>query len=156
MQSFKEFAHNKRPQGMTIQKLDSLCKRANQINDSFSGNCGMFAIGLAKFLKEKYKFSVDYGLMIPYHMEKTPNDLRYGDYDLMHIIVYVKELDQGFDGSGLTKNAELKAINNEYPNDGKIIYFPAPNLSIEQAIQWNTNYSISWQYYQNLFGKLDI
>jgi len=135
-----------------------IIKKMKKYN-TFGGNCGMFALALGRYVKEKYKDSPVFLLATGLDGDEKgdlPNDgyedLSAGDYDLYHVMYAFQDpiTSEGyyFDGSGVYTNSNVtkyindfckKYYNNPYPTYAYLDY----NEKTKSIIRQNTNWSIS-------------
>lgn len=113
-------------------------------NDKFSGNCGMYAIALAKNAKDNNKEPI-----IVIISDTDDNDeLLYGEPNVYHVAV---EIDgKLYDGNGLTSLTELgDFVYNIYGDTRPFVNYYNFNDSIIQVIRSQTNWDTQWQVYYN-------
>lgn len=134
----------------------------------FGGNCGMFALALAKYIQKKYKDNPVIVMATGMDHDGSGNlskenykDLEVGDYDLYHIMVGIGQEVFGqlmlIDGSGIYDNWNyldkfcLENYDNAVPAIAYIDFDPKNYQKVNTIIRQNTNWSISSeQFYEEI------
>ena len=132
---------------LTQQQLESMILNVGKKVNLFSGNCGIFAIALAKFLQEIGGYNLQYMIYVG-QGEDTLEDYFDGEPDIYHIILSVEGngIDDFFDGHGSCSDGDVLNILKEYGQDFEtttVIKLPVNSPRVETFIRSNTNYDSS-------------
>lgn len=137
--------------------LDKLCKDLNKKHYAFGGNCGFFALAIARELSKR---GIDSSIIIASDMdEEDVESVRsYGDNepDIYHVAIKVG--DKIYDGNGETSIQSLKDIAEEeygdlQPTILEHSYSKDNDDDFRFAFEWSTNYDVDAEYYQELIEK---
>ena len=148
----------------TFDDLSSLCKKLNQKHNAFGGNCGHFALALARELVKQGFDEHNFGIAIcssiyDEDLEEynySPRAYEETESDIYHVAInFGNTL---FDGDGKTSIAKLKKIaKEEYgdanPNIYTHTYTKENDDDFRYAFEWGTNYDVYPEYYQKLIQK---
>jgi hypothetical protein len=131
------------------QKLDSktlsqIIKNISNKFNLFSGNCGIFAIALGKFLQSIGSYNLQYMIYVN-GGEESLEDYFNGEPDIYHVILSVEGngIDDFFDGHGSCDDGQVLSILQEYGQDFEsttTIKLPINSPRVETFIRSNTNY----------------
>ena len=138
----------------TLSKIiQNVSKKANL----FSGNCGVLAIALAKFLQSIGSYDLQYMIYVS-QGGKTIEDYFNGEPDIYHVILSVvgEGINDFFDGHGSCDDSMVSSILSEYGENFEtvtILKLPASNSRAETFIRNNTNYDSSSV---NEYGILEL
>ena len=145
----------------TIEDIVELCKKVNKKHRAFGGNCGSFALALARELtKQDIKCSLvvcssiyDEDLE---EMNYSPRAYEDFETDIYHVALGIG--DMLFDGSGEINLKTLKKIaKDEYDDSNPMIYshrYTKENDDdFRYAFEWGTNHDVYPEYYQKLIQK---
>lgn len=122
--------------------ISRLCRKVNgRRGYAFGGDCGMFALGMCRFLSEhgfsgmKIVFSIENG----WEDDTTAEELATEEVDVYHVSFKVGE--NTYDGDGLG-DANLKSIALEEYGDSSptILEFDWDDPNVRRAITANTDY----------------
>lgn len=139
------------------ETLDIIVKRVGEKVNLFSGNCGIFAIALAKFLNEIGGYALHY--LIYVNQGETELDGYFdGEPDVYHVVLSVEGngIDAFFDGHGSCSDSDVLSILGEYGQNFDtvtIMKLPVSNSRVETFIRSNTNYDSSSV---NEYGMLSL
>ncbi len=115
-------------------------------DDTFSGNCGMYAVALAKKAVDNNKRPV-----IVVATDTTDlNELAYGEPNIYHVAV---EVDGTlYDGRGITNENELSQfVYDIYGDSNPSLVFLQFNDDVIKMIRQQTDWDTSWEtYYENI------
>jgi hypothetical protein len=147
-----------------ISNLDTICKMTGKY--SFGGNCGMYALGLYKFLKEN---NIDSGFLFCQEKNLDLDELIGSDEMLYHVALAIEDNPSTdiYDGDGKKKINDLNTFCKiEYGDSHPYIFFSGLSLSeteltkhklaIEDCTNWNKQYNQDYWYnkiksaYQNV------
>ena len=145
----------------TIEDRVELCKKVNKKHRAFGGNCGSFALALARELsKQNIKCSLTVCSSIDEEdleeMDYSPRAYEDFETDIYHVALYVG--DTLVDGSGKISINDLKKIaREEYSDNNPEIYTHDYNKENDNdfryAFEWGTNHDVYPEYYQKLIQK---
>jgi len=146
---------------MQIEELDKLCKNINKKHRAFGGNCGSFALAMAR---ELTKQNIECSLVICSSIyeedleEMDYNPRAYEDFetDIYHVALEVDG--KMYDGSGEITIKDLKKLaKGEYDDSNPEIYthkYTKENDDdFRYAFEWGTNHDVYPEYYQKLIQK---
>lgn len=133
---------------MELGKTDisRLCRQVNgRSNYAFGGDCGMFALGMCRFLSEhgisgmKLVFSID-GDYFEDGEDISAYDLATSEIDIYHVSFKVGN--DLYDGDGVG-NENLKPIaSDEYSDSNpRILEYDWNDPNVKRAVLINTNYT---------------
>lgn len=133
--------------GLTQDQLHAIILQVGNRINLFSGNCGIFAIALSKFLKQIGNYNSLYFIYTNF----CGNDLDsylYGEPDVYHVILSVEGsgIDGFFDGHGECETGQISSILSEYGETFSTVTtvkLPSDDSMIETFIRNNTNYDSS-------------
>lgn len=131
----------------TQKQLESIILNVGKKVNLFSGNCGIFAIALAKFLNEMGGYNLQY-MIYANQGEDTIEDYFDGEPDIYHVILSVEGngIDDFFDGHGSCSDSDVLNILKEYDQNFEtitVIKLPVNSPRVETFIRNNTNYDSS-------------
>lgn len=141
-----------------ILKCISVLKRKTKVQKS-GGNCGQYTYSIYRYILDKYKESINIGILTDYEVEESDTEL-LGDVDIMH--VYLKYGDKKFDETGIINDDYLDELSHrEYDASNCLTYeFDMTNevdkKLILKIISVNTNYTVDWNYFYDILEKNDI
>lgn len=133
------------------KELNKIIKNISKKINLFSGNCGVFAIGLANFLKKIGNYDLNYIIysnVDEEYIEEIGHDIEvYNESDIYHVVLSVKGngIDNIFDGNGVCTKKNIEDILEEYGENLKtsgVFMWSINTPKIENIIRWNTNYNI--------------
>ena len=125
-------------------KFDKLVKEAMAKEDTYSGNCGMYAIALAKKALDNKKTP---SIVISTNTDDL-DELMYGEPDIYHVAVIIDG--KLYDGSGEINQNTLEAYGRAlYNNPNPIILELEFNDDLIKMIRQQTNWDTPWQEYYN-------
>lgn len=124
--------------------FDKLVKEAMSKKDKFSGNCGMYAIALAKkSLDDNKKPSI----AIATDTDDL-DELMFGEPNIYHVAVIING--KLYDGSGEITQNTLEAYGRALYNDPNPIILELEfNDDLIKMIRQQTNWDTPWQAYYN-------
>lgn len=127
------------------KQLENIILNVGKKVDLFSGNCGIFAIALAKFLQELGNYDLRYMIYVN-QGEDTLEGYFNGEPDIYHVILSVEGngIDDFFDGHGSCSDEDVSNILKEYGLDFDTtnnINIPVNTPKVETFIRNNTNYN---------------
>jgi len=125
-------------------KFDKLVKEAMPKEDKYSGNCGMYAIALAKKALDNKKTP---SIAISTNIDDL-DELMYGEPDIYHVAVIIDG--KLYDGSGEINQNTLEAYGRALYNDPNPIILELEfNDDLIKMIRQQTNWDTPWQEYYN-------
>jgi len=135
------------PTPLTQKQLKSIILNVGKKVNLFSGNCGIFAIALAKFLNEIGSYNLQYMIYVNQGEDNLENYFN-GEPDIYHVILSVEGngIDDFFDGQGSCSDGDVLNILKEYGQNFDTITtikLPVNNPRVETFIRSNTNYDSS-------------
>ena len=123
-------------------KFDRLVKEAVTKEDKYSGNCGMYAIALAKKALDNKKTP---SIAISTNTDDL-DELMYGEPDIYHVAVIIDG--RMYDGSGEINQNTLENYGRFLYNDPNPIILELEfNDDLIKMIRQQTNWDTSWQEY---------
>ncbi len=142
----------------TQKQLESIILNVGKKVNLFSGNCGIFAIALAKFLNEIGNYNLQYMIYVN-QGEDAVEDYFDGEPDIYHVILSVEGngIDDFFDGHGSCSDDVVLNILKEYNQDFDtvtVIKLPVNSPRVETFIRSNTNYDSSSINENGIIGVL--
>jgi hypothetical protein len=118
-----------------------------EVEDVFSGNCGIFAIALAE--EAKRRGLGEEAALVFAHNAETDEELKYGEYSLYHVAFQIG--DKLYDGRGEISEDEIISFMWTTP---KTLYIDAFNLveleMMKDAIRRNTAWNSTCEYYEEI------
>jgi len=133
---------------MKIYKFDKIIKEAMPKDDKFSGNCGMYAIALAKNALDNNKKPV---IVISTDTNDL-DELMYGEPNIYHVATEIDGV--LYDGSGeISEDILGKYAYNIYGDANPKILFLTFNNDVIKMIRQQTNWDTSWQEYYKEMNK---
>jgi hypothetical protein len=133
---------------MKIYKFDKLLSEAMPKDDKFSGNCGMYAIALAKCALDNNKKPV---IVISTDTSDL-DELMHGDPKIYHVATEIDGI--LYDGSGQIEEDMLsKYAYNIYGDAHPKILFLEFNNDVIKMIRQQTNWDVLWQEYYKEINK---
>jgi len=125
--------------------LDKVIKSVSNKVNLFSGNCGVFAIALSKFLKTVGSYNLLYFIYVNQGELSFEDYLHAEDVDIYHIILSVEGdgIDDFFDGHGSCGDSDVSSILGEYSESFEtvtLLKLPVDTSKVETFIRSNTNY----------------
>jgi hypothetical protein len=155
---FDKLCEQSIPTQFTQKQLESIILNIGRKVNLFSGNCGIFAIALAKFLNEIGSYNLQYMIYVN-QGEDTIEDYFNGEPDIYHVILSVKGngIDDFFDGHGSCSDDDVLNILKEYGQDfdtATVIKLPVNSPRVETFIRSNTNYNSSSINENGILGVL--
>jgi len=144
---FEKLCEQYIPTPLTQKQLESIILNVGKKVNLFSGNCGIFAIALAKFLNEMGGYNLQYMIYVN-QGEGALEDYFDGEPDIYHVILSVEGngIDDFFDGHGSCSDDDVLNILREYGEDfetATVIKLPVNSPRVETFIRSNTNYDSS-------------
>jgi hypothetical protein len=144
------------PAKLDSKALSIMIKNISNKFNLFSGNCGIFAIALGKFLQSIGPYNLQYMIYVN-GGEESLEDYFNGEPDIYHVILSVEGngIDDFFDGHGSCDDSHVLSILQEYGQDfesATTIKLPINSPRVETFIRSNTNYDSSSI---NEYGILD-
>lgn len=138
-------------------KTDLIYLQIEKANKKFpnklsSGNCGMFAFGLAKYLIDEKIFPfAKIALICKDNNENSEDDLLNGEPTIYHVVVQIENF--LFDESGLTSKRNLLKFSIVEYGDKNPLFWSELNVDekIRKIISFNTNWDISWEIFYRFF-----
>lgn len=141
--------------------LDILCKKLNEKHYAFEGNCGNFALALARELT-KHGFECSIVVCSSIDSEdlaeenNNPRAYEYFEADIYHVALFANN--KLYDGDGEITEDNLKLIaEDEYGDSDPTIYYhqytDANDDDFRFAFEWSTNFDVYPEYYQKLINK---
>lgn len=139
-----------------MASIEKLIKKVPK-NQSFSGNCGMFALALFELLKQG-----EIVLCINGNQEEDYttdlDSLLYGEPDIWHVALMINN--NIYDGSGRISLDDLyNFCQTEYGDSSPHITAwtletPQDHAIMEKIIRWNTDWSLDKDYFKEKMGGL--
>ena len=132
-------------EAINTEILSEIIKNVSGKANLFSGNCGILAIALAKFLQSIGSYNLQY-LVYVNRGEDTIEDYFFnGETDIYHVVLSVvgEGIDDFFDGHGSCDDSNVLSILGEYGENFEtvtILKLPVSNGRVETFIRNNTNF----------------
>lgn len=140
-----------------IDNLSDICISVDKIKNGDGGNCGNFALALAK---ELYKYYIDCQIVICSNFEIQDDDnidiYNAGEPDIYHVALLVNN--NLYDCTGeinidMLGDIAYDQYGNSQPDITAWQYTNYNYDLFRKVFEWNTNYNVSVEYFQKLFRK---
>ena len=120
----------------------------------FGGNCGQFAFGLARFLKDKGAYSDPRIGLIADEQAETEQELQDGEPDIYHVFLQLGKA--YYDATGRIDNQYLSAFaTEEYGDSTPTLWDDLPlDEGTRRIISFNTNWNLEWADFYRFFDAL--
>jgi hypothetical protein len=138
-----------------VVELTSIARKKYKGNKLFGGNCGQFALGLAKHLIDIGAKDVKLGLITEKNDDLDGNDvdeLQKSEPKIYH--VFVQHGGKWYDGSGeIDEDYISKFAQERYGDDNPDMWIDiAVDDKARKLIEWETDWDISWDKFHSLFS----
>lgn len=157
----KDLVVEKKIHNINSNILSKIIKKVSKKINLFSGNCGIFAIALSKFLKNIGKYNMQYMLYVNPEKNSIQDYFDSSNIDIYHIILSVEGngIDDFFDGHGACTDRDIISILQEYGKTFKttnVIKIPTNNKKVETFIRNNTNCDLDIINEYNILKELHL